>query len=130
MKRGVVIYSGLLIGHGRKSQISWDFSGQICEKTSRFRGSFWGKLHQKAIGKIQLILWLFSRQISPEICADQTSILNVFVLSTTMRSRNEPVAKPLASWLVCSFSQHNLHLVVSGRCLHVSVTKFLDKFAS
>ena len=47
-----------------------------------------------------------------------------------MRSRNEPMAKPLASWLVRSFSQHNLHLVVPGRCLHVSVTKFQDKFAS
>ena len=125
MKRGVIIYSGLLIGHGRKSQISLDFQGQICEKISRFRGSFRGKLNQKAIGKIQLFLWLFSRQISLEICADQTSIciLTVFVLSTTMRSRNEPMAKPLTSWLVGSFSQHNLHLVVSGCCLHVSVTE-------
>ena len=40
------------------------------------------------------------------------------------------MAKPLTSWLVPSFSQHNLHLVVSGRCLHVSVTKFQDKFTS
>ena len=40
------------------------------------------------------------------------------------------MAKPLTSWLVPSFSQHNLRLVVSGRCLHVSVTKFQDKFAS
>ena len=29
-----------------------------------------------------------------------------------------------------SFSQHNLRLVVSGRCLHVSVMKFPDKFTS
>ena len=29
-----------------------------------------------------------------------------------------------------SFSQHNLGLVVSGRCLHDSVTKVQDKFAS
>ena len=74
----------------------------------------------KAIGKKGAILWLFSWQISLEIDqfgADQTSI-------------NEPMAKPLISWLVPSFSQHNLHLVVSGRCLHVSVTKFQDKFAS
>ena len=42
---------------------------------------------------------------------------------------NEPMAKPLTSWLVPSFSQHNLRLVVSGRCLHVIVTKFQDKFA-
>ena len=40
------------------------------------------------------------------------------------------MAKPLTSWLVPSFSQHNLRLVVSGRCLHVSGTKFQDKFAS
>ena len=40
------------------------------------------------------------------------------------------MAKPLTSWLVPSFSQHNRHLVVSGHCLHVSVTKFQDKFAS
>jgi len=40
------------------------------------------------------------------------------------------MAKPLTSWLVPSFSQHNLCLVVSGHCLHVSVTKFQDKFAS
>ena len=36
----------------------------------------------------------------------------------------------MASWLVPSFSQHNLRLVVSGRFLHVSVTKFQEKFAS
>ena len=52
-----------------------------------------------------------------------------FALST-IRSRNEPMAKPLTSWLVPSFSQHNLRLVVLERCLHVSVTKFWHKFAS
>ena len=40
------------------------------------------------------------------------------------------MAKPLTSWLVPSFLQHNLPLVVSERCLHVSVTKFWHKFAS
>ena len=39
------------------------------------------------------------------------------------------MAKPLTSWLVPSFLQHNLRLVVLGRYLHVSVTKFQDKFA-
>ena len=39
------------------------------------------------------------------------------------------MAKPLTSWLVPSFSQHNLLLVVSGCRLHISVTKFQDKFA-
>ena len=87
------------------------------------------------------ILWLFSGQISLEInrfCTDQTSVFNVlltevvinFALSTTIWSRNELMAKPLTSWLVPSFSQHNLRLVVLGRRLHISVTKFRDKFAS
>ena len=40
------------------------------------------------------------------------------------------MAKPLTWWLVLSFSQHNLRLVVSWRYLHVSVTKYQDKFAS
>ena len=40
------------------------------------------------------------------------------------------MTKPLTSWLVPKFSQHNLRLVVLGRCLHDSVTKFQDKFAS
>ena len=53
-----------------------------------------------------------------------------FALSTTMCSRNEPIAKPLTSWLVPSFSQHNLCLLVSGHCLHISVTKFQGKFVS
>ena len=39
------------------------------------------------------------------------------------------MAKPLTSWLVPSFSQHNLLLVVLGRCFHVSMMKFEDKFA-
>ena len=80
-------------------------------------------------------------QISLEInhfCADQTSVFNIFLtevrhyfaVSTTICSRNEPMAKPLTSWLKPSFSQHNLCLVVLGRCLHVSVTTFQDKFAS
>ena len=40
------------------------------------------------------------------------------------------MAKPLTSWLVPRFLQHNLRLVVSKRCLHVSVTKLQDKFTS
>ena len=40
------------------------------------------------------------------------------------------MAKPLTSWLVPSFSQHNLRPVVLGCCLHFSVTKFQDKFTS
>ena len=46
------------------------------------------------------------------------------------RSRNEPLAKLLTSWLVPSFSQHNLQLIVLECCLLVVVMKFQDKFAS
>ena len=48
----------------------------------------------------------------------------------TILQGNESMAKPLGAWLVPSFSQHNLCLIVSGHCLRVSVTKFQDKFAS
>ena len=69
------------------------------------------------------------RQISRDFKVFLTEVIINFALSTTIRSRNEPMAKPLTSWLVPSFLQHNLRLVVSGHCLHISVTKFQDKFA-
>ena len=117
----------------KESRISRDFQGQI-------RGNFQGKLRQKAICKKTADFVINFGQISLEIdqfCADQTSIFNVFLtkvrhyfaLSTTIRSRNEPMAKPLTAWLMPSFLQHKLCLV-SGRCLHVSVTTFQDQFAS
>lgn len=40
------------------------------------------------------------------------------------------MVKLLTSQLVPSYSQHNLHLVVLGRHLLISVTKFQDKIAS
>ena len=40
------------------------------------------------------------------------------------------MAKPLTSWLVPSFLQHNLCLVVSVHWLLISLMKFHDKFAS
>ena len=40
------------------------------------------------------------------------------------------MAKLFISWLVASFSQHNLCLVVLGGSLLVSVIQFQDKFAS
>ena len=54
--------------------------------------------------------------------------MSSFALSTTIRARNEPMARPLTLWLVPSFSRHNLRLVVSGHCLQVSVMNFQDKF--
>ena len=56
--------------------------------------------------------------------------MSSFALSTIIRSGNEPMTSPLTSWLVPSFLQHNVRLVVSGHCLHISVTNFQDKFVS
>ena len=104
-----------------------------------FRGSFQGKLHQNAIGKKRPILWLFSRQISLEIdrfCADQTSLFNVFLTEVIICSFNNNMlqkwtnGKAFNIMARAQFSQHNLRLVVLGCCLHVSVSKFQDKFSS
>ena len=40
------------------------------------------------------------------------------------------MVNPLTSWLVPNFLQHNLHLVVLGSCLLVSVTKLQNLFAT
>ena len=99
------------IFRGKFAEKSTDFTGifaaNLAEnqsvKTGRFCGYFPGKLRQRSIG----------------FCADQTSVFDVFLtessfaLSTTIRSRTEPMAKPLTSWLVPSFSQRNQRLVVS-----------------
>ena len=119
------LLSGLLIDCGKKVKFRGIFRDKIAEKLADFARIFWANLARKQSLKKWRILWLFSGQISLEIdrfCADQTSVFNVFLteviinyfaLSTTIRSRNEPMAKPLTSWLVSSFSQHNLRLVVS-----------------
>ena len=86
--------AGLLIGRGRKSQISRDFWRQIRGKIGRFRGSFRSKSHQKAIGKKGPILWLFSWQILLEIdqfCADQASIFNVFLTEVIICSFKDSI---------------------------------------
>ena len=65
--------TGLLVGRGKKSQISRDFQGQICGKNGRFRGNFRGQFHWKTIGKEQPISWELPEQISLEgnwFCAD------------------------------------------------------------
>ena len=124
--------SGLLIGCREKKSNFVGFLGTNSWEIS-------GKLRQRAIGNKQPILWLFSRQILVSLaihrfCADQASVFCVFltevIICSFKCSRNEPMAKPLTSWLVPSFLQHNCRLVVLERCLHVSVTKFEDKFAS
>ena len=70
-------------------------------------------------------------------CADQTSIFDIvlteviiILLFQQQSLQKWQMAKPSTSWLVPTFWQLNLCLVVSGHCLHISVTKFQDKFAS
>ena len=133
------LYTGLLIGRENKSNYFCGiFRDKIAEKSADFTGIFGANLAGKQSVKNSGFCGC-SGQISLEIdrfCTNQTNIFNVFLteviiaLSTTICSRNEPMAKPLTSWLVPSFLQHNLCLVVSKRCLHVSVTKFWHKFAS
>ena len=130
----------------RPSDRSWkkksNFAGFLGTKSRKnrpilqdFARIFGANLAGKQSIKKQQILWLFSGQILLEtdrFSTNQTSVFNVFLteviinfaLSTTIRSRNEPMAKPLTSSLVLSFSQHNLRLLVSERCLHISVVKF------
>ena len=59
--------------------------------------NFLGKLRQKAIGRQQPILWLFSGQISLEvdwICADETSVFNVFLTEVIICSFNNNTQPP------------------------------------
>ena len=107
-----------------------NFAGFLGTISREFSGENFTK---KQSVKKQWILWLFLGKFCKKSITFQ-SLFNhfrhYFALSTTICSRNETMAKPLTSWLKPSFSQHNLCLVVLGRCLHVSVTTFQDKFAS
>ena len=86
--------AGLLIGRGRKSQISGDFRDKLAEKSANFTvisQEFLGQTSPKRIRKKRPILWLFSRQISLEIdqfCTDQTSVFNVFLTEIIICSFN------------------------------------------
>ena len=48
---GFFLLSGLLVGRGKKSQISRDFQGQIRGKNGRFRGNFRGQFRWKWLVK-------------------------------------------------------------------------------
>ena len=86
--------AGLLIGRGRKSQISGDFRDKLAKQSANFTvilQEFSGQTSPKRIRKKRPILWLFSRQISLEIdqfCADQTSVFNVFLTEIIICSFN------------------------------------------
>ena len=116
----------------KKVKFHWIFRGKFTEKLTDFAGIFAANLAENQSVKKGRFCGYFPgklRQRSIGFCADQTSVFNVFLtessfaLSTTIRSRTEPMAKPLTSWLVPSFSQHNLRLVISGRCLHILVSR-------
>ena len=62
--------TGLLVGHGKKSQISRDFQGQIRGKNGRFHGNFAGifvaSFAEKRLVKERPISWKLPEQISVE----------------------------------------------------------------
>ena len=89
------VNAGLLVGRGKKSQISWDFQGQIRGKNGRFRGNFeasfaekWlvmngrfrrsfpSKFRWKAIG-FALIWGMFSMKLDTLIAFTQASYRNM-----------------------------------------------------
>ena len=111
-------YAGLLIGSGKKANFA-GFLGANSRKhrpiLRHFRGNVWGKLPRKSISKNGRFCGYFLRENFVRyrsVLAHQTSIFNVFLtgssfaLSTTVRSRNETMAKALTSWLVPNF--HNI----------------------
>ena len=98
--------AGLLIGRGKKRQISQDFQGQNHGKLGRFRGNFRGKLGQKAIGKKTEDFVVIFGQILLEIdrfCADQTSVFNVF----------------LTEVIICSFNNNTLQKWTNGKAFNI-----------
>ena len=114
-------YAGLLIGSGKKSNFA-GFLGANSRKNRlilrHFRGNVWAKLRRKSISKKGRFCGYFWGKILLDVdrlCADQTSVFNVF----------------LTEVIICSFNNNTLQKWTNGKaCLHVSVTKFQDKFAS
>ena len=105
----------------KKVKFHWIFRGKFTEKLTDFAGIFAANLAENQSVKKSQFCGYFQGKLRQRLvgfCADQTSVFNVFLmessfaLSTTVHSRTEPMAKPLTSWLVPSFSQHNQRLVV------------------
>ena len=74
-----VLESGLLVGRGKKSQISRDFQGQIRGKTADFPGISREFSRPKVIGKERLISWKLPEQMSLEsnwFCAALMKVFN------------------------------------------------------
>ena len=131
-------YAGLLIGSGKKANFA-GFLGANSRKHRpillHFHGNVWGKLPRKSISKKGRFCGYFWGKILSDIdqfCADQTSVFNVFLTEVIICSFNNNTlqkwtnGKAFNIMASAQFSQHNLRLVVSGRYLHVSVTKYQD----
>ena len=78
-------FSGLLVGRGKKSEISRNFREQIRGKNSRFRGNFRGIFEAGFAGKRLVknvngqFSWKLAEQISLEsdwFCADLRKVFN------------------------------------------------------
>ena len=112
------------------------FRDKFAEKLANFAVislEFSGQTSPKSNYKKTADLMSFPRQISlgiNRLCADQTSIFNVFLTEVIICSFNNNTlqkwtnGKAFKIMVSASFLQHNLSLVVLGCCLHVSVTKF------
>ena len=131
-------YAGLLIGSGKKSYFA-GFLGANSRKNrpilQHLHRNVWGKLLQKSSGKKGRSCSHIWGKILSDIdrfCADQTSVFNVFLTEVIICSFNNNTlqkwtnGKAFNIMASAQFSQHNLRLVVSGRYLHVSVTKYQD----
>ena len=132
-------YAGLLIGSGKKANFA-GFLGANSRKHRpilwHFRGNVWGKLPRKSISKKGRFCGYFWGKIlldGDRLCADQTSVFNVFLTEVIICSFNNNTlqkwtnGKAFNIMASAQFSQHNLRLVVSGRYLHISVTKIYGK---
>ena len=103
----------------KKVKFCGSFRDTFLEKLANFAGIFRANFALKQLVKSRRFCGYFrensleiDRLIRPAFLTffKQRSS---FALSSTIRSRNEPMANPLTSRLVPSFLQHNLCLVVS-----------------
>ena len=98
-------YAGLLIGSGKKSKFA-GFLGANSRKNRpilrHFRGNVWAKLRRKSIGKKGRFCGYFWGKILLDVdrlCADQTSVFNVF----------------LTEVIICSFNNNTLQKWTNGK---------------
>ena len=103
----------------KKAKFCGSFRDTFLEKLASFAGIFRANFALKQLVKNSRFCGYFQensleidRLIRPALLTFFKQRSSLFALSSTIRSRNEPMENPLTSWLVPSFSQHNLCLVV------------------